>query len=157
MDSVFLREKLVRLGDERILKLLTLKHVKNPVFPLAVEEARRRNLDVSGLDLSAMVPVDEPRTTDGLEKWNWAALFLAPLWTLVYRLDRKWTILCWLVPVNIFVVFYLGANGNRLAFEKSDIRNAADFMKVQEIWVRYLIVGISIGLLMEVISHFRAL
>jgi hypothetical protein len=94
MDPAFLREKLVCLEDERVLQLLMLKHVENPVFPLAVEEARRRNLDVTGLDLTVMVPAVVPRTAEGLEEWNWAALFLAPVWTLAHRMDRKWAILC---------------------------------------------------------------
>lgn len=145
MDPLFLRGKLVRLSDERVVQLLAFKHVKNPVFSLAVEEARRRNLDVSELDLTVMVPVMEPRTTEGLERWNWAAVLSAPLWTLAHRLDRKWAVLCWVFPVNIFIVLYLGANGNKLAFEKSDITNVADFLKLQEVWVRCLVQASLIG------------
>lgn len=79
---------------------------------------------------------DNSNGSEKLKKWNWGAFLLAPIWTLANKLE-KWTILCFIPGVNIFAIFYLGHNGNKLAFEKSTISSVDGFMVIQENWARW--------------------
>ena len=70
-----------------------------------------------------------------------------------------WTIL-WFVPfVNIGVMFYLGYNGNRLAFEKSRIESIDDFMVIQKDWglwgIRLFWLGFFGGLIALIVDIIR--
>ena len=94
--------------------------------------------------------MSENKTDKKLNKWNWGAFWLAPLWTLANKLEF-WTFLCFIPFLNFFIYFYLGYYGNRLAYEKSDFDSVDDFMEVQKEWnqwgIRFIILGILILLL----------
>ncbi len=48
-----------------------------------------------------------------------------------------WVFLLGIPIVNFGVMLYLGFNGNRLAFEKSDFDSPNDFLKVQAEWSKW--------------------
>jgi len=67
-----------------------------------------------------------------LKKWNWAAFLFAPVWILANNLE-PWILLL-LVPVlNIWALLHLGWNGNRMAYQKSEL-SVDEFMIVQRKW-----------------------
>ncbi len=150
MDKEFFERKIKELADDKLIDLLrkTGNDANPDIFDLAKKEAELRKLKFDLPDKKAMD--NSSNDKEKLKKWNWGAFLLAPIWTLANKLE-KWTILCFVPGVNIFVIFYLGQNGNRLAFEKSAIGSVDDFMTVQKDWgrwgVRLLWLGLIVGLL----------
>ena len=71
--------------------------------------------------------------TNKLKKWNWAAFYLTPIWSIAHKLP-VYTVLCFIPFVNFIVYIYLGVYGNRLAYPKSAYDTVDDFMEVQKYW-----------------------
>ena len=138
MNAEFYQRKIKELSDEKLLDLIrtTNNQRNNEIFGLAKEEADRRNLtfDLTELNESGL-EVNEGKIDDlgQLRKWNWGAFMLAPIWTLANKLEW-WAILCFVPFVNIIAAFYLGLNGNRLAYKKSKLTSVGDFMILQKAW-----------------------
>jgi len=136
MDKEYFERKIKELTDDKLIDLLqkTSHEPGTDIYKVAKMEADQR-----GIKFEAKVITDtgkseaDPNDKDKLRKWNWGAFLLAPIWALANRLDL-WTILCFVPIVNIGVIFYLGYNGNRLAFEKSKIDSVDDFLAVQKDW-----------------------
>ena len=158
MDKGFFERKIKELTNDKLIDLLqkTENKVNSDIFDLAKKEADFRNLQFS-LNKNVEKQLIEIGSDENekLKKWNWGAFLLAPIWTLAHKLE-KWTIL-WFVPgVNDIVIFYLGINGNRLAFEKSSIKSIDDFITVQKDWgrwsVRLIIIGIICGLFSMILT-----
>lgn len=76
---------------------------------------------------------DKDLSDERLEKFNWGAFFLTPFWAFGHNVG-EWRILSWLPFFNIVASFHLGLNGNKLAFENSDIKSVDDFMFIQNQW-----------------------
>jgi hypothetical protein len=132
----FYRQKIKKLSDEKVLILIhtTNNQANTAIFNLAKQEAQNRNLKYTIENTAGPERDDQLRNNQSeLKKWNWAAFLLAPVWALANNLD-KWAILCFVPGVNIIVLFYLGSNGNVIAFRKSKIKSMADFMIVQKKW-----------------------
>jgi len=138
MNSEFLESKIIELSDDKIIELCNLKNDANlEIVQLAEKEAQKRNLE-NVFDKSESISLEAivDKTTENkkeLDKWNWGAFFLLPAWTLANRLE-KWTIASFIPLLNIFAAFYLGFNGNKLAFEKSNIESIDNFLTIQKIW-----------------------
>src|SRR5687768_14440080 len=134
MDKEFFQRKIKELTDDKLIDLLQKTGGgSNPdIFELAKDEAEGRNVkfELTDKDDKSIVE-NKSNDKEKLRKWNWGAFFLAPIWTLANKLET-WTILCFIPLVNIVVLFYLGYNGNRLAFEKSKIDSVDDFMVIQK-------------------------
>lgn len=149
MDRGFFKRKIDELTDDKLMDVLQKTGGNVELYGLAKEEAERRGLmsrpveQSHGGDLTTK-PEDEQK----LREWNWGAFLLAPIWALANGLD-KWAILCFVPIVNIVVVFYLGYNGNRMAFDKSEIESVDDFMIFQRNWemwgVRLFWFGLFVG------------
>jgi hypothetical protein len=75
---------------------------------------------------------------DILNRFNWAAFLLTPIWCLVYKLDR-WAIGSHIPGINMILMLYMGFNGNKMAYERSSIDSVNDFMAVQEYWRKLMI------------------
>ena len=142
MKPEFFKNKIENLSDENLLDLI-IKASKDPsntkIFDIAKKEAEKRNLqfDLKEDEISNEIEDTELNDeTEDLKRWNWGAFILAPFWALSNKLD-KWAILSLLPPVNMIVIFYLGLNGNRLAFEKSEIKSVNDFMQIQRTWAKW--------------------
>ena len=136
MNTDLFKNKISKLTDEKILVLLKLRYDTNrEVVDLAMAEARKRNMEVPQLSISPAVSEAASGDLRKLEKWNWAACILAPYWTLANKLYR-WAIPAFIPGINIPTIIYLGFNGNRLAYEKSQVRNIDDFMMLQARWSR---------------------
>ncbi len=71
-----------------------------------------------------------------LKKWNWGACMLGPIWAFPNKLDW-WAVLGFVPGVNIVVAIYLGLQGNRIAFRKSDIKSVREFMILQDVWGKW--------------------
>lgn len=149
MDKDFFERKIKELTSDKLIELLrkTGDESNSDIFDLAKKEAESRKLQFElpgkvGKQAIENVSNDKKK----LKKWNWGAFLLAPVWTLANKLDT-WTILCFVPGVNIFVIFYLGQNGNRLAFEKSTIDSVDDFMIVQKDWGRRGLILLGVGLI----------
>lgn len=84
-----------------------------------------------------------------LDRWNWGAMFLSPLWSLWYGV---WQGLFIIVPfVNFILPFYLGFKGTRLAWEKKKNKiNIDDFLKSQKRWQFAGIITFCVSVLMVV-------
>lgn len=140
MDKQFFENKIRMLTDAKLQDLLRVRYDTNQmVVDLAIEEAKRRNIQIPPV----AVPPErhaEARIADmkTLQEWNWGAFRLAPFWTLSNKLE-KWTIVTLIPFVNLIAVIYLGLKGNRLVYEKSQMRNIGDFMTIQRIWNRWAI------------------
>lgn len=136
MNEFFFQRKIKELSDDKLIELLqkTGNDLNQDIFDLAKEEAERRGLEFKLIDKVDIARVEnKSNDTEKLRKWNWGAFFLAPIWTLANKLEI-WTILCFIPFVNIGVIFFLGYNGNRLAFEKSKIDSVDDFLLIQKSW-----------------------
>ena len=156
MDIEFFEKKISKLDDDRLRHLLTLTNPANKkVIEVAMAEATQRGMDILAPTFNDDI---EPKTGDKrkLRKWNWAAFAVAPLWTLAHQLDR-WAMLTMIPGVNLFAMFYLGVEGNRLAFPKSKIIKVDDFMMVQDHWRTFgiivfalILIFTSLGLLFQI-------
>lgn len=153
MDKEFFQSKIKELTDDKLIDLLqkTSNKSNTDIYEPTKKEAERRNLKFDPIEktdtLNTKAKLNDEQK---LREWNWGAFLLAPIWTLANRLDW-WAILCFVPIVNVVVVFYLGYNGNRLAFEKSKIESVDDFMVIQKNWglwsVRMFWFGLLGGLL----------
>lgn len=109
------------------------------IIDLAIEEAKKRGLEGPEVSVSGNKASNvEQEQRKKLEKWNWGAFLLAPFWTLANKLE-KWTILTFIPGVNLVAVIYLGRHGNRLAYDKRDIRDTEHFMILQGQWNKWAI------------------
>jgi len=158
MYKEFFERKIKELTDDKLLNLLqkTRSESNQDIFQLAKDEAERRSIKFEFADTTDKKNVEnKPNDKGKLRKWNWGAFLLAPVWTLANKLEM-WTILCFVPFVNIGVLFYLGYNGNRLAFEKSNIDSVDDFMVIQNIWgrwgVRIFWFGIVLGFVATIVN-----
>jgi hypothetical protein len=134
MDKEFFKRKISNLTEAKLFELSQLRNYTNKqVIELAAEEAVRRNLEIQFIAPYLTPGVEKTGDKRKLQKWNWGAFLLTPIWTGANKLD-KWTIICFIPVANVIAVFYLGFKGNRLAYEKSDIGPVDDFMAVQEHW-----------------------
>lgn len=140
MNREFFERKVRELSDDKLQDLLKLRYDANSeIIDLAIGEAKKRGLDVPEVSFPADKAVNgEQVDRMKLEKWNWGAFLLAPFWTLSNRLE-KWTIITFIPGVNLVAGIYLGRHGNRLAYEKSDIRNIEHFMGLQAQWNKWAI------------------
>lgn len=73
--------------------------------------------------------VDVP---EEVEKWNWGAFWLTWLWG--YKNEVMIGFLGLIPIVNIVIMFYLGKNGNRLAWQNRHWAHLSDFEKSQKRW-----------------------
>ena len=139
MNKEFFERKLRELEDSKLIDLLRIKDNANQdLIQLATEEARRRNLKIEPADFQNITsnPQFHPDVEDSnkLLKWNWGAFLLAPFWILANKLSVGWFLLLFVSLVNIVALFYLGFNGNRLAYPKSNINSVDDFLDLQKEW-----------------------
>jgi hypothetical protein len=135
MNRNFFENKIKELSDEKLIALINLRNEANQdISALAIEEAKRRGLEVPSTppDESKDVHVEDDGR-EKLEKWNWGAFILAPVWALANNLE-KWAILTFIPGINVIVMFYLGFKGNKLAYHKSKLDKVEDFMTVQHKW-----------------------
>lgn len=160
MNNIFFTKKIRALSDEKLRELLMIQHAANQeIINLAKAEARMRNITIPEVAVAA-VDIHSPLTeVDKLKKWNWAAFLLCPFWTLANKLDR-WFILTLIPGLNILVMIYLGFQGNRLAYEKSSIKNINDYIMFQRDWSKraVLIMGgfLFISLTFVIISEISS-
>ena len=140
MDNEFFKRKVRELTDDKLQDLLKLRYDANrEIIDLAIDEAKRRGLELPDISISGdNAMTEEQRDKKKLEKWNWAAFLLAPFWTLSNKLER-WTIITFIPGVNLAAIIYLGLYGNRLASEKSVIRDIEHFMVLQGEWNKWAI------------------
>jgi hypothetical protein len=142
MRDEFFKNKIERLSDEDLIDLVSKARkdrVSTQIFELAQQEANRRHLDFDLIE--HQISVEEKtnkliNNTEDLNHWNWGAFILAPFWALSNKLD-KWAILSLLPPINIVAMIYLGRNGNRLAYEKSQLESVNDFLQIQKGWTKW--------------------
>jgi hypothetical protein len=158
MDREFFERKVRELSDDKLLDLLRLRYDANrEIIDLAIAEAKKRGLDLPEASIPLNKFVTEQEEMKKLEKWNWGAFLLAPIWTLSNKLE-KWTILTFIPGVNIPTVIYLGLKGNRLAYNKSEIRNIDQFMTLQGQWntwgIRFFWIALGVSILGLFISFF---
>jgi len=142
------------LSDSKLTRLLSLRVDPSlPLFEMAIQEARKRNL---AIPINTFVHPVETRTGDRLKlrKWNWAVFLMMPLWTLAHRLDF-WTVLLFIPGVNVIVLFYLGLKGNTIAYEKSNL-SVDEFMMLQKIWIREAIKAFVRALVLSLIAFLIA-
>jgi len=158
-DKEFFQRKISGLTNEQLLALLQLRSDANEaIMALAAHEAANRNIAFKSPEAPAITH-DEPASDKSkLKKWNWGAFLLAPVWTCANKLDL-WTVILFIPPVNIVALFYLGFEGNRLAYAKKTIGSVDDFMFIQKHWTKEairvilttVILQISLGLLITLL------
>lgn len=162
MDKEFFQRKIKELPDDKLIDLLqkTTNEFNPEIFGIAKEEAERRNLKFELTNEGGEGDVEiKSNDRKKLRKWNWGAFLLAPIWALANKLER-WAILCFIPFVNIGVMFYLGYNGNSLAFEKSKIESVDDFMILQKHWalwgIRLFWLGVLCSLAAFIVEGMRS-
>lgn len=140
MDKEFFERKVGELSNDKLQDLLKLRYEANrEIVDLAIDEAKKRGLELPDISVSGdNFMAEELSDRKKLERWNWGAFLLAPFWILANKLE-KWTILTFIPGVNLVAVIYLGLHGNRLAYEKSHIRNIEHFMVLQGHWNKWAI------------------
>lgn len=156
MNIEFFKRKVRELSDEKLIELLTLRHKTKPeIIDLAIKEADNRGLAIPYVPIPDNEETINETDKQKLTKWNWAAFLMAPFWTLANKLD-KWFLLTVIPGVNVVAIIYLGLKGNRLAYEKSTIRNISEFMLFQAHWnkwaIRIMSISIGISLTFMIIS-----
>lgn len=139
MDKDLFEQKVSQLSDEKLFELLRITRKKhNPLlYQLAEDELKKRKLTFDYFDSISSNEKENVTTSNydlkKLNKWNWRAVILTPIWALSNRLSI-WTFL-WFVPfVNVLVMIHLGLNGNRLAFERNKTLTLDEFLALQKIW-----------------------
>ena len=155
MNNEFFERKIKKLSDDKLIDLLRLRSDANqPVIQLAMAESKRRNLEIEKTAPTSPSKIDRRNENKWkLKKWNWGAFLLAPFWTLANKLDA-WFILCSIPFINIITIFYLGFNGNRLAYPKSSIDSVDDFMAVQRYWSIWGLSILSLSVITSIIWLF---
>jgi hypothetical protein len=157
MNEKFFKDRIEKLSNEKLVELLGLRRQGNEkVQSIARAEAARRNLSIDAPDSDASADADsEVQDMRLLKRSNWAAVLLGPVWTTANKLD-KWTVFYFVPPISIGVAIYLGLEGNRMAFEKSNIRSVEEFMIVQRKWslwtIKAFLVSIGLSVLLAYLS-----
>jgi len=108
-----------------------LRHIDRARYPLNLANLERA-LAVAppGTDLN--LPVNPVPFPAELDRWNWGAFVLSWLWG---AFNRVYVAFWALVPVvNLILVFYLGARGNRWAWESRFWHDAEQFRRAQRRW-----------------------
>ena len=81
---------------------------------------------------TAAVIDDQAKIDVELNKWNWGAFLLSPIWGIGNGVYRA---LLTLVPIyGIYEWIMCGKNGNRWAWEKRDWDSIESFRKTQRKW-----------------------
>jgi hypothetical protein len=154
MERDFFRRKIRNLSHDKLRELLQLRNPANrEITDLAVEEAKRRGIDLPFVSPPKDKTVSLNDDVTRLRKWNWAAFLLAPLWTFAHKLER-WALLTLIPGVNIIAMIYLGYSGNRLAFAKNQIKSIEEFLIVQRLWHARLLGIIAISICIMVLAVF---
>ena len=93
---------------------------------------------------------EEDQTPEEIQRWNWSAFILGPIWGVVHGL--WWTILGYIaltplplpLPVRIIVFFgvmlILGLKGNEMAWRARQWDSAEKFLAVQQRWATWSVV-----------------
>jgi hypothetical protein len=158
VDRDFFERKIKELTDDKLIELLqkVSDESNREILELARQEAAYRRL---GFKIAEPASLEETDNNFNekliLKKWNWGAFILSPIWTLANKLEN-WTILLFVPFVNIFVIIYLGLNGNKLAYAKSKSVSVHDFMLIQRYWARWAIrifwLGIAAGVVALIVD-----
>lgn len=135
MRDKYLERKIIGLSNAKLMEVLRLGNAeKGEIFAVAEEEANLRKLEYIAYttqitEIQSLEPKLDVNSQE-FKQFNWGACFLAFYWCLSNKMDY-WVFLLCIPIVNFGVMLYLGFNGNRLAFEKSDFDSPNDFLKVQ--------------------------
>lgn len=71
-------------------------------------------------------------TPDAIDKWNWGAFWLTWIWGIG---NKTYIALLALIPIlNIIMPFYLGKNGNKLAWQNQYWYNERILLNAQKKW-----------------------
>src|SRR5947207_2351977 len=90
MDREFFQNKISKLDDSKLIDLLRTTHnsTNSDIFILVTEEMERRNLKFDWADANIKSePVEKSNDLTKLNKWNWGAFLLAPIWASANRLE----------------------------------------------------------------------
>lgn len=93
--------------------------------------------NTSGHGPSSTIPIE-------IKKWNWGAFWLTWIWGIC---NKSYIALLVFVPVaNIIIPFYLGANGNELAWRNRYWDDVDEFKQCQKAWsiAGWIFIGIVI-------------
>ncbi len=71
---------------------------------------------------------------EGVDRWNWGAFWLTWIWG--YKNEVMIGFLGLVPVVNIFIMIYLGKNGNKLAWQNRHWPHFSDFDSAQRKWAR---------------------
>jgi hypothetical protein len=148
MHENLFKAKIKKLSTEKLEQLLKLKYEENSyVIDLALQEVRYRRPEFIFQIRKEPSITKQPGNRD-LKRWNWAAFLLAPLWTFSHKLNTI-GLLSLLPGINIPVMLYLGINGNKIGYDKSNLETVSEFLFVQKQW--------TIGLLKILLVLFAAI
>jgi hypothetical protein len=150
--------------DERdgAIALLRQMQARNDLYHSVATEIDRSLAEISGMQATPQptaqpaprveAPVEPPRLTQPapaepepaddkvkveveLNKWNWGAFLISPIWGIGNNVYRA---LLTLVPIyGIYEWIMCGKNGNRWAWENKEWDNIESFRKTQRKWATW--------------------
>lgn len=147
LDEIKVREFLVNAQSKGILPLHALsgRRVQVETSRQVAPEANEINesiVNTSGQGKLAIVPRE-------IQKWNWGAFLLPPLWGIG---NKTYIILLGFIPlVNFIMPFIGGAKGSEWAWQNKRWDDIVHFKRVQRLWMYW---GIVVWVAMIIFSFF---
>jgi hypothetical protein len=94
--------------------------------------------NTSGMGSAAVLPPE-------LKGWNWGAFFLSWIWGIG---NSTWIAFLVFIPLFNFVwIFFLGAKGNKWAWQNKKWESPEHFQRVQKKWAFWGLIIFIIGLI----------
>jgi hypothetical protein len=147
LDEIKVREIIVHAQNKGILPLhaLSIRRVLGETSGQVAPEEDEINesiVNTSGQGKLSIVPRE-------IQKWNWGAFLLPPLWGIG---NKTYIILLGFIPlVNFVMPFVGGAKGSEWAWQNKRWDNIDHFKRVQRIWMYW---GIVVWIAMIIFSLF---
>ena len=91
----------------------------------------------------------------GVEGWNWGAFFLNGIWGIG---NKTYIALLAFVPIlNVFMMFFLGLKGNRLAWKNKEWESVEHFKSAQRKWNVAGLIALAIYLILFFIEAWSVI
>lgn len=96
-----------------------------------------------------------------VRRWSWGGFLLPVLWPFWHGMEALGIVMVicllpFLWPVGLGIAIYLGLKGNQLAVQGRVYGTDQEFLKVEKAWAMWGIIGVIVGVIMNILWLFMA-
>lgn len=90
-----------------------------------------------------------------IEGWNWGAFFLNGIWGIG---NKTYIALFAFIPIiNVFMMFFLGFKGNKMAWKNKEWESIEHFKTVQRYWNVAGLVALTLYIILFIVEFWTVL